>query len=129
MNDKKGIRPEIRNIGSQAGKSPEEKFQNETLRPIIKLQHDLLLLFLNDHMTRRKIDIETLSPSEKSKLVANLFGKDNRFKTELRGLIIGHFTPEEYCIYQNMAPEINRRILDMIRERLLSAIQKPTHGG
>ena len=47
MNDpKKSIRPEIKTIASTEGMSEEEKFQNETLRPIIKLQHDLLLNFL-----------------------------------------------------------------------------------
>jgi cytochrome P450 len=122
MTDKKSIRPEIRKLGDPAGKSPEEKFQNETLRPILKLQHDLIILFFKNHLARRKVDIATLSPAEKSELLTNLFGNDNRFKTELRGLIIGHFTPEEYSGYQNMAPEMNRRILAMAKQRLLSAI-------
>ena len=119
---KKSIRPEIKTIVSTKGMSPEEKFQNEILRPIIKLQHDLLLAFFNDHLVRKKLDIKKLGPSEKSELVATIFANDNRFKTELRGLIIGHFTKEEYAVYREMPVEINKRIMGIVKERLLSVL-------
>ena len=119
---KKSIRPEIKTIVSTKGMSSEEKFQNDILRPIIKLQHDLLLAFFNDHLARKKVDIRKLTPSKKSELLANIFANDNRFKTELRGLIIGHFTKEEYAVYQKMPAEINKRIMGIVKERLLSVL-------
>ena len=119
---KKSIRPEIKTIVSTKGMSPEEKFQNEVLRPIIKLQHDLLLAFFENHLARKKVDIRKLTLSKKSELLANIFANDNRFKTELRGLIIGHFTKEEYAVYQKMPVEINKRIMGIVKERLLSVL-------
>jgi hypothetical protein len=119
---KKSIRPEIKTIVSSQGMSSEEKFQNEILRPIIKLQHDLLLAFFNDHVARKKVDIRKLGSSKKTELVESIFANDNRFKTELRGLIIGHFTKEEYAVYQKMPAEINKRIMGIVKERLLSVL-------
>ena len=42
-NTKQSIRPIIHTIGSQENASKEEQFQNEVLRPIIKMQHDLIM--------------------------------------------------------------------------------------
>ena len=45
--DRKEIRPIIIGLDSKIPNSVEEKFQNETLRPIIKMQHDLLLKYFS----------------------------------------------------------------------------------
>lgn len=114
------IRPVIKNIGFNENKNEAESFQNKTLRPILKLQHELLIAFFEHYMSRKKIDFHELSSVKKNDLVSNMFKKDNMFKTEIRGMIIGHFTVSEFAVYQNMAPEANKRILSMAKERLLS---------
>jgi hypothetical protein len=120
MDNKVSIRPIIENIGAIENKSLEEKFQNETLRPIIKLQHELLVAFFQNYLIRKKIDFSALSVFKKNELISNVFNNDTRFKTELKGMIIGHFTVEEYTNYQNMASDTNKRIMTMIKERLQS---------
>jgi hypothetical protein len=121
MNDlKKSIRPIIPNIDSIADKKEVEKFQNVTLRPIIKLQHELLVAFYENYMLRKRIKYAELSPTKKKELIFNTFKNDTSFKTELRGLIIGHFTPDEYASYLTFSNDANKRIITMIRERLLS---------
>lgn len=116
------IRPKIQFVAPIGNGSREEKFQNLTLRPIIKLQHDLLVAFLQSHLRKTKVDVSKLNPFQKNELLGNLFRNDGRFKLELRGLIIGHFTLSEYEDYQTMASNINRRMVAMIKDRLLSAI-------
>ena len=120
IEDKTSIRPTIKNIGTIENKNPEEKFQNISLRPIIKLQHDLLIAFFQNYLKRNKIDFSQLSTLRKKKLISKVFKNDSLFKTELRGLIIGHFTQEEYTTYLNMAADSNKRIMAMIEERLQS---------
>ncbi len=123
MTDSKiSIRPEIKNIGTTENKSQEERFQNLTLRPIIKLQHELLIAFFQNYLKRKRIDFEGLSTMKRNELVSNIFKNDTMFKTELRGLIIGHFTLDEFVTYQDMAADTNKRILAMIKERLLSVL-------
>ena len=119
-NDKTIIRPVIKNIGTVKNKSREEKFQNITLRPIIKLQHELLIAFFENYILRKKIKFSILNTLKKQELMSNIFKNDTMFKTELRGLIIGHFTVDEFTVYQTMTADANKRILTMIRERLLS---------
>jgi hypothetical protein len=121
-NDKVSIRPIIANISSIENKSKEEQFQNVVLRPIIKMQHNLLVLFFEHHTLKKKVLFAELSDVKKEALIAEIFKNDSQFKIELRGLIIGHFTVEEFTIYQNMPSEINKRIYTMIKERLLSTI-------
>jgi len=117
---KKSIRPVIKNIGTSENKSAEEDFQNTILRPIIKMQHELLIAVFNHYVQKRKVDFNSLNSLKKNELISNVFRTDTSFKTEVRGLIIGHFTVSEYALYESMASDMNKRILTMIKERLLS---------
>jgi len=121
MADKRvSIRPAIKKIGTVENKLSEERFQNVTLRPIIKMQHDLLVAFFKNYLKSKKINLDELPTPKKVERISKIFKNDTQFKTELRGLIIGHFTVEEYAIYQQMATETNRRIINIIKERILS---------
>ena len=121
MTDTKiSIRPVIKNIGSNENKNEAESFQNATLRPILKLQHDLLVAFFEHYVRKKKIDFQGLSSAKKNDLMSNVFRNDNMFKTELRGMIIGQFTVNEFDLYQNIYADTNKRILTMAKERLLS---------
>lgn len=122
LNDKLSIRPHIKSISKTENQSPEENFQNKVLRPILKLQHDLLVLFFESHTLKKKICFTDLSTLKKKALIDDIFKKDSQFKIELRGLIMGHFTTEEYKTYQKMTAEVNKRIMSMAKERLLSTI-------
>ena len=121
MTDTKiSIRPVIKNIGSNENKNEAESFQNATLRPILMLQHDLLVAFFEHYVRKKKIDFQGLSSAKKNDLMSNVFRNDNMFKTELRGMIIGQFTVNEFDLYQNIYADTNKRILTMAKERLLS---------
>ena len=122
MNDKQSIRPIIKNISVTGNQRPEERFQNKVLRPILKLQHDLLVLFFESNTLKKKVVFAELSALKKKALIDEIFKKDSQFKIELRGLIIGHFATDEYLEYQKMTSEINKRIMSMANERLISTI-------
>jgi hypothetical protein len=118
--DKASIRPAIKNTGSMENKNPAERFQNITLRPVIKLQHELLIAFFQNYLKKKKIDFSGLSELQKNEVISKAFKNDNLFKTEIRGLVIGHFTLEEYNTYQTIAVDSNKRIMAMIEQRLQS---------
>ena len=121
MTDTKiSIRPVIKNIGTNENKNEAESFQNTTLRPILKLQHELLIVFFENYVKRKKIDFQGLSSVKKNDLVTTIFKNDTMFKTELRGMIIGHFTVSEFAVYQTISSDANKRIFAMVKERLLS---------
>lgn len=121
-NTKISIRPIIHTIGSQENTSQEERFQNETLRPIIKMQHELIVAYFKNYLLRMKLEFDRLSGFKKKEVISNAFSKDNQFKTELRGMIIGQLTIEEYENYLCIAATLNKRIGNMLQERLVSTI-------
>jgi hypothetical protein len=121
-NTKKSIRPIISTIGSQENASTEERFQNETLRPIIKMQHRLVVAYFKNYLLRTKLEFDQLSDFKKKEAISKAFSKDMQFKTELRGMIIGQLTVEEYQIYFSMSATLNKRIGNMLQERIISTI-------
>tara|TARA_B110000285_G_scaffold23142_1_gene22308 strand:- start:201 stop:578 length:378 start_codon:yes stop_codon:yes gene_type:complete len=117
---KKQIRPTIPSISIQNNFSEEEKFQNNILRPIIKLQHNLILSYFEEYIKRDKININELDQARMKALIQKLFKSNNRLKIELRGLIIGLFTIDEFKEYSNQSSKINKRINNIIEQRIIS---------
>tara|TARA_B110000977_G_scaffold89060_1_gene118338 strand:- start:168 stop:551 length:384 start_codon:yes stop_codon:yes gene_type:complete len=116
------IRPKIIGINTLLNMSIEEGFQNSTLRPIIKLQHELLLVYIKEYLISNKKRFEEFSSLKKIEILTLIFKNDNSLKTELKGIIIGHFTTDEFFIYCTNKTEYNKRILAMIRQRITSVI-------
>jgi hypothetical protein len=103
--------------------SAEEFFQNETLRPITKLQNDLLLAVFQDYMTKSKIDFRQYSVQKKMDFIENTIKRDIKFQNVLRGIVIGFFTLEEYNRYKVNSSALNKRITNLLIERVKSQIQ------
>ena len=119
---KKSIRPIIEGINAITNKSIEERFQNETLRPIIKLQHELLVSYFKNYLISKKFKFQGVSNLKKLELISTVFKKDNAFKSELKGIVIGHFTTQEFTLYCNTKSDFNKRILTIIQQRITSII-------
>ncbi len=103
--------------------STEELFQNEVLRPILKLQNDLFVASFMNHLTKNKIDFNTHSIEKKLVIIENAIQKDIKFRNALKGMIIGLFTTIEYSIYIKNSSSLNKRMMGMLIERLKSQVQ------
>ncbi len=119
-NTKQSLRPELTIKDQKQEKSFEEEFQNEILRPILKLQHDLILAFFHSHLIKRKVQFGNLNQNKKNEYTIQLFKKDQSFIVELRGLVLGLLDIEEYQKYQTKASELNKRISSMALKRIQS---------
>ena len=118
--DRKHIRPIIKGINSILNKSVEEEFQNQTLRPIIKLQHELLIAHFRAYLVSKKCNFKQFTQVKQEAYIAVVFLKDNSYKFELKGIVIGQFTTDEYTMYANNKSDYNKRILTMIKQRIIS---------
>lgn len=114
----KEIRPNIPSITQQHSSSAVEQFQNQTLRPILKLQNSLLVAIFRDYIDQRKGKFYTLPKPSQAVFISDSLKKDQKFKHLLLGSIIGHFTKLEYDFYQGEKAEINRRITTLLIQRL-----------
>jgi len=103
--------------------SSDEYFQNTVLRPIIKFQNDLLIAaFINFCNTYKNVFFE-LSVENKISYIENAVIKDRAFRNTLKDMIVGLFTVDEYTIYSSNASALNKRIIGIVKERLISHVQ------
>lgn len=97
-----------------------EDFQNRSLRPILKLQHPLLLLVFEHFAAKRKFLPLAVNREQRRGKIKELLAKDNRLRGLLFGIVIGQFTTAEAVIYCQMEAETNRRISSLLTDRILS---------
>ena len=110
----------IGNITEQS--SSEEIFQNKTLRPILKFQNDLFIEVFMKYTVKQKGVFFTLSPDKKMSYIENTIQRDIKFRNSLKGMVIGLFTTEEYKTYVKNSSNLNKRIMNMLIERLKSQV-------
>ena len=103
--------------------SAEEIFQNQTLRPILKLQNDLFLAVFANQISKHKNDFYKLSVDKKLSYIENVIQKDIKFRNALKGMVISLFSLEEYAEYIQNSSNLNKRMMNMLIERLKSQVQ------
>jgi hypothetical protein len=116
----KALRPLIPTISEEDVTSDSELFQNITLRPILKLQHDLLMQTFQQYVIHRKNVFLKLPPEKKLEYIENSIRKDLNFRSLLIGMIVGHFTIEELNLYSERENELRKRLINMLIERIKS---------
>ncbi|HBR54498.1 MAG TPA: glyoxalase [Flavobacteriaceae bacterium] len=116
------LRPEIASAKLVPDMSSEEYFQNKTLRPVAKLQNDLLLVVFQNYCRKHKNVFYDLSVEKKLDYIENAIHKDMKFRNSLKGMIIGQFTIEEYEIYIQNSSALNKRMMNIVKERLKSNV-------
>lgn len=120
----KKLRPEIPAIQQDNAVSAAEQFQNETLRPILKFQNELLLAVFKNYIEKRKGVFHGFSYGKKLAYIEQSVRNDLKFRNLLVGLIVGHFTAEEWLTFEKNAAELTRRIVTMLVQRLQSQMDK-----
>ncbi len=102
--------------------SEEENFQNETLRPILKLQNPLLLVLFRQYIKRRKNEFHQLPEPQRPTYVQRALQKDAVLRNTVKGIVIGHFTEAEWERYVALSQPLDKRMLQMATQRLQSQL-------
>ena len=103
--------------------SSDEEFQNQVLRPILKLQNDLFIASFVNHIAKNKVDFNSFSVDKKLAMIENAIQKDSKYRNTLKGMIIGLFSADEYAQYIKNSSSLNKRMMSMLVERLKSQLQ------
>jgi len=119
----KDLRPEIPSARITDNMSSDERFQNETLRPVAKLQDELLLAVFRNYITKHKNKFYELKLEKRFEYIENAIQRDIKFRNSLKGVIIGQFTLEEYDSYIKNSSSLNKRMMNIVKERIQSNIQ------
>lgn len=112
------IRPILSSAKVDSNTSNDEYFQNVTLRPIIKFQNNLLLAVFKNYIHKHKNTYYNLNQEDKQRYIENSIQKDVKFRNALKGMIIGQFSVEEYEKYIQNSSALNKRMMNMVIERL-----------
>ncbi|QDP85917.1 glyoxalase [Chryseobacterium sp. SNU WT5] len=100
-----------------------ERFQNQTLRPVLKLQNELYLALFKTYAERQKVDAVTLKPEKKKVFIEQSLQKDSVLKNTMIGMTIGMFNQEELERYSLESKDYNKRIITMLIERIKSQLK------
>jgi len=117
------IRPEIKKTKQFDSMSTEERFQNETLRPILKLQNPLLIAVFQRYIEIRKGVFYGLSTTKKLDYIEATLIKDQKINNTIKGMVVGHFTISEYNAYTKNTSALNKRIITMVVKRIKDQVQ------
>ncbi len=117
------IRPAIPSAKVSDDMSEDEHFQNATLRPIIKIQNELILAIFANYIAKHKNRFHELLPENRMEYIENAIQKDIKFRNSLKGTIIGQFTVEEYATYIKNSSALNKRMMNMVVKKLQDQIQ------
>ena len=116
----KELRPELYII-DEGSKTEIETFQNETLRPILKLQHNLLMDFI-----QAQPNFDAVQKYKDKRVVfferIRIYLQQPLLKGILLGMILGYLTSDELQIFNQNSKEYKKRIHQMFIQRFSESL-------
>ena len=112
------LRPDLGLDSNHSG--PEETFQNQTLRPVLKMQHDLLVRLFRPQISKQKVPYFNWTREVQKEWVARTLRSDSSLRQMLVGIVIGHFTLDELDTYMESESNLRRRLISLLVQRLQS---------
>ena len=100
--------------------SPEENFQNDTIRPILKMQNDLIIILAQEFLKHRNVTWEKIREKDPFQWLNLNIKRDIPVKHLMIGMVIGQFNGEELKEYLSFQKEMNKRIINMMTERIVN---------
>ena len=101
-----------------------ESFQSTTLRPILKLQNEILINLFCFYLIENKIKLALQSDEKQGETINAILKKNMPFKNLSIGLVVGHFTEQELLFYNSNKSEVNKRIVELVIKRLSDQKEK-----
>jgi hypothetical protein len=109
------LRPEIKFDTSKTSLDAET-FQNQTLRPILKWQHDIIIQLLKNNFAEL---IMPINKKEQVVFMTKYLNKNLVLKQQLIGICIGLFTEDEMAFYLENQKTVNSRLSQLVLKKAL----------
>ena len=115
------IRPKLILI-LEDNKNEVEAFMHQTLRPILKFQHPLLIKCIRMAPHFDHLKLKPRKESRNREALKVFLQKNTALRNQLLGLVLGLFTKSEMECYVNHMVALNKRIVEMVVTRFVSQI-------
>lgn len=112
------LRPDLGIDTSQA--FAVETFQHETLRPLLKLQHPLIVRQFDAFLVEHKQQLDRQGHQARQGYISHALKTHKRLRATYFGLVSGLMTEPEYDFYLQHRSELNKRLTQMLIQRLES---------
>ena len=99
-------------------------FQHQVLRPLLKFQHPVLLATVTDFAQEYRLPLATANATEAHRLLTELLSRNARLRATIVGVVTGLLTTEELTFYRQHRNELNRRLLDLAQQRVLTSLDE-----
>lgn len=116
------VRPKLPGTLTEGELKEEELFQNMILRPVIKMQHDLLIMRVKSHFISKRVLFNVMDNKKRTEAIIQAFQSDHNLKKEIQGMIIGQLTVLEFQQYLKIERSLNKRIVQMVRNRMIDSL-------
>ena len=116
------VRPKLPDTLTEGELKEEELFQNMILRPVIKMQHDLLIMRVKSHFISKRVLFNVMDNKKRTEAIIQAFQNDHNLKKEIQGMIIGQLTVLEFHQYLKIERSSNKRIVQMVRNRMIDSL-------
>ena len=116
------VRPQLPDTLTEGELKEEELFQNMILRPVIKMQHDLLIMRVKSHFISKRVLFNVMDNKKRTEAIIQAFQSDHNLKKEIQGMIIGQLTVLEFQQYLKIERSLNKRIVQMVRNRMIDSL-------
>ena len=114
-------RPTI-TIEESANCNESERFQNNVLRPILKLQHDLLCFSLLESPLIKKQNFKIKHKDQQKAIIINNLKTNTKLKSFVVHSITSMMTIDELKQYHSNTSEYKKRIISMATHRLIDGL-------
>ena len=115
------IRPEL-NLNSE-NSTELEQFQNNTLRPVLKLQNQVFINLFKEHLFATKRQISIYNTKAQKNLVRETIAKNHNLRNSFVHSVIGVLTNDEFNFYVQNKKEVSKRIISMVQKRIQDQLE------
>ena len=112
------LRPEIPSIDPHLSSNPAEQFQNQTLRPVLKLQNPLLVAIFHHYLLQKGLDWAAMQAGARQDYIRQALQGDAALRNTLHGIVIGQFSLDEWTQFAAQEKELRKRCTQMLIQRL-----------
>lgn len=115
------VRPEL-NLPIRENMTSEEEFQSQTLRPILKMQHEILIALCKDEFLKVNPNWESMSLEKQFLFAGNTLKSNQQLRNLTTGVVIGQMTDEELDLFLKSRREFSKRINQMLIQRVQDSL-------
>lgn len=112
------IRPDLEVFRDGEEVGSVELFQNQVLRPILKLQNSIILAQFKEYVKKFKPAFNAYNLKVQQNYVSDVMKSDPRIRNSLIASVVSVMTLDEYHFYVNNKNECNKGIVTLLIRRI-----------